>query len=490
VHQPATPRRMISLLVSLGLGAGILTASLPASASTLGTVVAWGDDSSGQTDVPAGLTDATATAGGLLHSLALKADGTVMAWGDNSYGQADVPDGLSNVTAIAGGVYYNLALTSDGAAVAWGDNTYGQADVPAGLSNVTAIAAGGFHGLALTSDGTVAAWGDNSYGQRTVPAGLSNVTAIAGGFFHSLALTSDGTVVAWGDDASGQSSVPAGLTGVVAIAGGVGHSLALTSDGTVEAWGDNTYGQTDVPDGLSNVIAIAAGFSHSLALTSDGTVVAWGDDSAGQSTVPVGLSNVAAIGAGAYHSLAIMSLADVTDPTLDPEVTPNPVLLNGTATASANASDDSGIASQSCDQVDTSALGSFTVSCTATDNAGNTAEGTASYTVTANVIKLSPSKTQFKAGSTVPVKFQLLGAGGALIPTAMAQQLSDACAATATLDDLPPVCAVYDVSKGFFQANVKSSSSWAVGSVVPITITVKVDGTTVVTCTTSITITR
>ena len=482
---------MISLLVSLGLGAGILTASLPANASTLGTVVAWGDNSYGQTDVPAGLTDATATAGGLLHSLALKADGTVVAWGDNSYGQTDVPAGLSNVTAIAGGVYYNLALRSDGSVVAWGDNTYGQADVPPGLSNVTAIAAGGFHGLALTSDGTVAAWGDNSYGQRTVPAGLSNVTAIAGGFFHSLALTSDGTVVAWGDNSAGETTVPADLTGVVAIAGGAGHSLALKSDGTVVAWGDNTYGQTDVPDGLSNVIAIAAGFSHSLALTSDGTVVAWGDDSAGQSTVPVGLSNVAAISAGAYHSLAIMSLADVTDPTLDPEVTPNPVLLNGTATASANASDDSGIASQSCDPVDTSALGSFTVSCTATDNAGNTAEGTASYTVTANVLKLSPpTKTQFKAGSTVPVKFQLLGAGGVLIPTAMAQQLSDACAVTATLDDLPPVCAVYDSSKGFFQANLKSSSSWAVGSVVPITITVKVGGTTVATCTTSITITK
>ena len=443
---------MISLLVSLGLGAGILTASLPANASTLGTVVAWGDNSYGQTDVPAGLTDATATAGGLLHSLALKADGTVVAWGDNSYGQTDVPAGLSNVTAIAGGVYYNLALRSDGSVVAWGDNTYGQADVPPGLSNVTAIAAGGFHGLALTSDGTVAAWGDNSYGQRTVPAGLSNVTAIAGGFFHSLALTSDGTVVAWGDNSAGETTVPADLTGVVAIAGGAGHSLALKSDGTV---------------------------------------VAWGDDSAGQSTVPVGLSNVAAISAGAYHSLAIMSLADVTDPTLDPEVTPNPVLLNGTATASANASDDSGIASQSCDPVDTSALGSFTVSCTATDNAGNTAEGTASYTVTANVLKLSPpTKTQFKAGSTVPVKFQLLGAGGVLIPTAMAQQLSDACAVTATLDDLPPVCAVYDSSKGFFQANLKSSSSWAVGSVVPITITVKVGGTTVATCTTSITITK
>jgi hypothetical protein len=230
---------------------------------------------------------------------------SVVAWGYNNYGQTNVPAGLSNVVAIAGGHYYNLVLKSDGTVVAWGNNLSGETTVPAGLANVVAIAGGGAHSLALKSDGTVVAWGYNDYGQATVPAGLSNVVAIAGGGNHSLALKRDGTVVAWGYNYYGQTNVPAGLTNVVAIAGGGDHSLALKSDGTVVVWGSNYYGQTNVPTGLVNVVAIAGGLSHSLALKSDGTVVAWGFNNFGQTNVPAGLTNVVAIAGGLYHSLAL-----------------------------------------------------------------------------------------------------------------------------------------------------------------------------------------
>jgi alpha-tubulin suppressor-like RCC1 family protein len=53
--------------------------------------VAWGDRCCGQTVVPAGLSGVTAIAAGDYSSLALKADGTVVAWGENRYGQTDVP---------------------------------------------------------------------------------------------------------------------------------------------------------------------------------------------------------------------------------------------------------------------------------------------------------------------------------------------------------------------------------------------------------------
>ena len=124
--------------------------------------------------------------------------GTVVGWGSNEYGQTNIPAGLSGVTAIASGAYHSLALKSDGTVVGWGFNFYGQASSPAGLSGVTAIAGGGTHSLALKSDGTVVGWGLNAFGQTSIPAGLSGVTAIAGGFLHSLALKSDGTVVGWG----------------------------------------------------------------------------------------------------------------------------------------------------------------------------------------------------------------------------------------------------------------------------------------------------
>src|ERR1035437_220435 len=57
--------------------------------------------------------------------------GTVVAWGYNAYGQTNVPAGLSGVvTAIAAGGYHTVALKTNGTVVAWGDNSYGQTNVP------------------------------------------------------------------------------------------------------------------------------------------------------------------------------------------------------------------------------------------------------------------------------------------------------------------------------------------------------------------------
>ena len=253
--------------------------------------------------MPIGLNGVKSIAAGGFHSLALKDNGMVVAWGDDSYGQTNVPIGLNNVMAVAGGGDHSLALKTNGTVVAWGYNGAGQTTVPAGLVNVVAIAAGEDHSLALKADGRVVAWGWNGSGQTFVPAG-SNYVNIAADWEHSLALKNNGTVVSWGDE---QTNVPAGLSNVVAIAAGFLHSLALKADGTVVAWGENSSGQTNVPPGLSNVVAIAGGGYHSLALQANGTVVAWGDDGWGQPTVPIGLSNVVAVAAGVWHGLVIQN---------------------------------------------------------------------------------------------------------------------------------------------------------------------------------------
>jgi alpha-tubulin suppressor-like RCC1 family protein len=213
----------------------------------------------------------------------------VRAWGQNDFGQSNVPVGLSNVVAIAGGWTHSLALKADGTVTAWGRNDEGQATVPSGLSNVLDIASGEYHNLALKADGTVTGWGWNGVGQTTVPAGLSNVVAIAASGLHSQALKADGTITAWGFNEVGQADVPPGLSNVVALAGGLEHNLALKPDGTIVGWGSNKAwangecqflghpgcvrepsGQIDIPVGLSNVVAIAAGNFHSLALKTDG----------------------------------------------------------------------------------------------------------------------------------------------------------------------------------------------------------------------------
>ncbi len=270
------------------------------------SVVAWGANTSGQTNVPAGLTNAFTIAGGSAHSLALKADGTLVAWGSGGFGQTNIPPGLTNVVAITAGHSHNVVLKADGTLVAWGLNNTGQTNVPPGLSNVVAIAAGNGHNLALKRDGTVLSWGHNPYSQTNVPPGLTGVVAIAAGLNHCLALKAGGTVVAWGNNSSGQTNVPAGLANVMAIAGGSVHSMALIGDGSVVAWGGNSSGQTNVPAGLTATVAIAAGSSHSLALRQNGTVVAWGANTLGQTNVPPDLTNTVAIGAGHFHSLVVV----------------------------------------------------------------------------------------------------------------------------------------------------------------------------------------
>jgi hypothetical protein len=85
------------------------------------------------------------------HVLALRKDGTVVAWGNNHDGDTDVPAGLNHVMAIAAAGSQSLALKQNGTVVGWGNNHWGQASVPAGLTNVIAIAAGGDFSLAITT---------------------------------------------------------------------------------------------------------------------------------------------------------------------------------------------------------------------------------------------------------------------------------------------------------------------------------------------------
>jgi len=264
-----------------------------------GALAAWGYNSYGQINVPAGNIYVAVGGGGESHSVALKSDGSLVAWGDNSVGQCNVPAG-NDYIAVSGGWYHNLALKSDGSLVAWGQNDYGQCNVPAGNA-YAAVAAGGMHCVALKSDGSLVAWGRNNYGQITVPAG-NNYVAVAAGRYHSLALKSDGSLAAWGRNNYGQTAVPAG-NNYVAVAAGNVHSLALKSDGSLAAWGDNLEGQSTVPAG-NDYAAVAAGYLYSLALKSDGSLVAWGKNDFGQRDVPAG-NHYVAIASGYYHGLAI-----------------------------------------------------------------------------------------------------------------------------------------------------------------------------------------
>lgn len=259
-----------------------------------GKVYAWGDNAKGQTNVPSDLAppspvtsegvrtvptpsanQAVAVAAGNAHSVALKSDGTVVAWGDNTYGQSTVPTGLSDVVAISAGHNYTLALKKDGTVAAWGRNSFGLTNVSS-LSGISAISAGEYHALALKSDGTVVAWGDTENGKTTIPTGLADVTMISAGGEHSMALKKDGTVVAWGSNTSQQSTVPSAITAPDALSAGYSQSLALKNN-DVTAWGSNDKGQRDIPALFATLQTkfadIDATALYSMLLTNDGKVI-------------------------------------------------------------------------------------------------------------------------------------------------------------------------------------------------------------------------
>jgi hypothetical protein len=76
-------------------------------------VVVWGNNASGQLNVPGGLTNVLAVASGSAFNLALQSGGTVTGWGNNGQGQLNLPAGLTNVVAIAGGTNFTLAIADE-----------------------------------------------------------------------------------------------------------------------------------------------------------------------------------------------------------------------------------------------------------------------------------------------------------------------------------------------------------------------------------------
>jgi hypothetical protein len=341
-----------------GLGPAWLAAPAPVAAVTLptGGVVAWGDGSAGQTDVPPdAYSGVISVAAGCSHSLALRADGRVVAWGDNSRGQTDVPaEAQSGVAAIVAGCNHSLALKANGTIVAWGDNAYGQSVVPSLPSWMkwTNIAAGTNHSVGIARDvGDIVAyvyvWGDTSSGQADFGGWVesSGLVDVEAGGNQTIGRWADGRVVVWGsvplvmgeDNRTEVLKVPAGLTNVVWMSMGRAHAAVVRAGGSVVAWGENHSGQVTVPKGLSGVKAVAAGGYHTIALLGSGRIVSWGANDMGQSSPPPRTSSrFVWVAAGLKHSLAVGHLS----PGAPKDVTARP--RDGAISVSWDAPDDPG----------------------------------------------------------------------------------------------------------------------------------------------------
>jgi hypothetical protein len=197
-----------------------------------------------------------------------------------------------------------------------------------------------------------------------------------------------------------------------------------------------------------------------------------------------------ATSAGGTTSRSVTIKRDATAPALNPAVSPNPVLLNGTATATPGASDTtSGLAAASCNPASTTSAGSFTVSCTATDNAGNVANAQASYLVRYHFPGfLSPRPQEsYRAGATIRVKFRLADASGTPLADTTAQGLVAACRVKVGLDSAAG-CAGYDARNDLFQFDVKVPKNASIGTHQVMVQVLASDNTVVNTATTAVVI--
>lgn len=250
-------------------------------ATIAGAVRCWGDNFSGQLDVPSDLGLAKAVATGGWHTCAVvSATRTVRCWG-TSNSQSDVPSDLGPVTTVAAGSAHTCAVVVNGTLVCFGFNFQGQATVPPDLGPVAAVALGSSYTCAVTTiTRALRCWGQYDTIQNvSVPADLGPVTAVAAGGQHICAVTQNGIVRCWPGDTE-LTAVPSDLGPVAQLVAGAAHTCALTAAQTVRCWGSTlpfyAYDQTSVPGDLGPASAVFAGAHYTCAVTISGSLRCWG----------------------------------------------------------------------------------------------------------------------------------------------------------------------------------------------------------------------
>jgi alpha-tubulin suppressor-like RCC1 family protein len=291
-----------------------------------GTVKAWGSDRYGQlgveppeegfSSVPVqvgGLAGVGGISGGAEHALAMLGNGTVMAWGEDSSGELgdgavksyeEVPlqvEGISSAVSVSAGSGDSVALLADGSVQAWGINKFGtlgdgtsgaSSDVPVavlGLGKVASVSAGGFHMLA--------------YGEP-----IPTVTAVSPGV---------------GPSAGGTRVTLSGVnfTGATAVMFGAkpASSFTITSEGTAEAVAPAGAGTVDVtvrtPAGISPTGA-ADEYTYVAAPTVTELSVKAGPSAGGTSVTITGTeftdATAVSFGAGSVTSFEVNSATSIT----------------------------------------------------------------------------------------------------------------------------------------------------------------------------------
>ncbi len=271
-------------------------------------VLAWGQTTSGQLDVPAGLDHVRQIAAGGDFSLALHMDGTVTGWGPLVPLLDRIFQLGGKVRSVSTGLKRGFVLMEDGRAIEVTrilPPNLGLTTLPGGLNRVRAVFCGHFADATffdldpdLMVQPTLTPHLQNPRDLRVpIPTAATAVVAMGIGLWHAYAVNSSGVLVGWGSNSAGELSTPTDLPPVRGLIAGRDYTVALLQDGTVRAWGKPLTSWNLAA--LSDIVQIAPGGGGFMALRRDGVVL----DAVGE-PYP-GRERVVQVAGGFRHNLAL-----------------------------------------------------------------------------------------------------------------------------------------------------------------------------------------
>ncbi|MCK5785925.1 MAG: T9SS type A sorting domain-containing protein [Candidatus Sabulitectum sp.] len=303
------------------------------SVSFAGHLVGWGSDNYGQvSNIPTG-EDFIQASCGSCHAIALRSDSTLVAWGNNGSGQGVVPADLEDETFIfiAAGAGHNVAIKADSTLVAWGLNDDSQCDCPTG--KFIDIAAGVKHSVGLRSDGSIVTWG-YTFGDPD-PIGYLWIS-VTSSRYRCAALrwlnNNTSVFITWGTDDDG-ILYPLGYFGeFIEIADGeCASAIDSISPGVsyIREWDyeSNQWVNNGQPNQPGDYHGLTRSETHGFAIE-DGELIGWGDNEYGALDIEGLNAGYLSINAGHHFSIGIQEtgtgIAGSPEPTLNLSVLANP----------------------------------------------------------------------------------------------------------------------------------------------------------------------